>query len=293
MVSIVILTYNSSEFILETLGSVKCQTYKNIELILADDNSNDDTVIQCRHWIAENKERFVNSLIITCEKNSGIVGNANRAIKALQGEWVKFLGGDDLLLPTCIESNLSFASRFPNNHLIVSKIVSFDSQTGKDLRILPEKKITNNNGPIQLKEMLKGHYIMAPGVILSKTLLNKLDNFDPRYPMYEDNPFWIKANLAGYFFVENPEILVRYRISHNSISNNPTIFINPLFYKSFKKYTKERVYPLLKKKGMYKDLLYFKIRFWLSNRVLKKGNNIKSPSNLFERIMFKVFSIIR
>jgi alpha-1,3-rhamnosyltransferase len=51
LVSVVIITYNSSKYVLETLESAKAQTYQNIELIVSDDCSTDDTVEKCREWI--------------------------------------------------------------------------------------------------------------------------------------------------------------------------------------------------------------------------------------------------
>jgi alpha-1,3-rhamnosyltransferase len=53
LVSIVVVTYNSSKSVLDTLESVKAQTYQNIEIIITDDCSTDNTVEICRHWIEQ------------------------------------------------------------------------------------------------------------------------------------------------------------------------------------------------------------------------------------------------
>ncbi len=53
LVSIIVCTYNSSKYVLETLESAKEQTYQNVELIVSDDCSTDNTVELCRKWIAE------------------------------------------------------------------------------------------------------------------------------------------------------------------------------------------------------------------------------------------------
>ena len=76
LVSINITTYNSSKFIIETLESAKMQTYQNIELIVSDDSSVDNTVELCKKWIEKNKERFVRCKVITVEKNTGIAANS-------------------------------------------------------------------------------------------------------------------------------------------------------------------------------------------------------------------------
>lgn len=97
LVSIVVITYNSAEYVLETLESAKAQTYQNIELIVSDDCSADNTVETCSRWIEHNKARFVRTKLITIEKNSGIPANCNRGVKAARGEWVKGIAGDDLI----------------------------------------------------------------------------------------------------------------------------------------------------------------------------------------------------
>ena len=85
LVSVIIVTYNSSKFVLETLESVKNQSYENIELIVSDDASTDKTVDLCKEWIRKNKDRFAKAKLVTAEKNSGIPANCNQGIKIRKG----------------------------------------------------------------------------------------------------------------------------------------------------------------------------------------------------------------
>ena len=103
LVSIVVITYNSSEYVLETLESAKAQTYTNIELIVSDDCSTDETVSICKKWFEANKDRFVNTIMVEAEINSGVPANANRGLAECKGEWIKFIAGDDILVSTGIE----------------------------------------------------------------------------------------------------------------------------------------------------------------------------------------------
>lgn len=80
LVSCTVLSYNSAKTILETLESIKAQTYQNIELIVSDDCSKDNTVELCRQWIAVNKNRFVRVVLLTVKENTGVCANGNRAI---------------------------------------------------------------------------------------------------------------------------------------------------------------------------------------------------------------------
>ena len=97
LISVGVIAYNSAEYILDLLESVKAQTYQNIELIVADDKSSDDTVKKCNEWISQNKERFVRTEVIVPEQNTGTAGNYNRALFASNGEWMKFIDGDDIM----------------------------------------------------------------------------------------------------------------------------------------------------------------------------------------------------
>ena len=70
LVSILVVTYNSSKTIEETLESAKNQTYGPIEVIISDDHSTDDTVEICEKWIEKNENRFTNSKVISASENN-------------------------------------------------------------------------------------------------------------------------------------------------------------------------------------------------------------------------------
>ena len=124
-VSIAVVTYNSAKTILETLESIKVQTYPNLELIISDDCSTDHTVSLCREWVEKNKERFDRVELITAEKNTGVSANFNRAEAACQGEWVKPIAGDDLLMPNCIEECVNYAEKHPDAYAIFGRAKAF------------------------------------------------------------------------------------------------------------------------------------------------------------------------
>jgi alpha-1,3-rhamnosyltransferase len=82
LVSVRVITYNSSKTVIETLDSIYNQTYPNIELIISDDCSKDDTVAICREWVNQHKERFARTEILTVPQNTGVSANINRSEKA-------------------------------------------------------------------------------------------------------------------------------------------------------------------------------------------------------------------
>lgn len=216
LTSIIVITYNSSKYVLETLESIKNQTYKNIELIISDDCSSDNTINICREWIDINKERFVRTEVITVEINTGISANCNRGVRMSKGIWIKAIAGDDILCSNAISEYISFVNE--NNHEICcSKMELFgeDQATVENnikiyaqffsLMELPLKK--------QKKLIRKQLYIPGPGIIFSRYLYDLVDGFDERFPMGEEWPFYLKIFEEGFTIPLLSKDLVRYRIT--------------------------------------------------------------------------------
>lgn len=99
LVSVCIPTFNGSKFLIEALESLKCQTFKDFEVILSDDDSKDNTLN-----IVEEFSKQVNfPITIYNHRPNGIGANWNNCLKIARGKYVKFLFQDDILFPTCIE----------------------------------------------------------------------------------------------------------------------------------------------------------------------------------------------
>jgi glycosyltransferase involved in cell wall biosynthesis len=104
MVSIITPTYNCEAFIDETIRSVLHQTFTDWEMIIVDDCSSDKTLHIIRHYAHEDSR-------IRCfsnETNCGAAYSRNRALREAKGEWIAFLDGDDVWLPTKLEEQLDF-----------------------------------------------------------------------------------------------------------------------------------------------------------------------------------------
>ena len=102
LVSIIMPSYNTEQYIAETIQSVINQTYQNWELIIVDDCSTDntDTVVG---KIKDSRIRYLKN-----EKNSGAAVSRNKALREANGRWVAFLDSDDLWKPEKLEKQISF-----------------------------------------------------------------------------------------------------------------------------------------------------------------------------------------
>lgn len=102
LVSIIMPSYNTAQYITETIQSVIDQTYHNWELIIVDDCSTDNTDIVIGK-IKDPRIRYIKN-----EKNSGAAVSRNRALREANGRWVAFLDSDDLWKPEKLEKQICF-----------------------------------------------------------------------------------------------------------------------------------------------------------------------------------------
>lgn len=117
LVSICIPTYNGDQFIAEAMYSAIAQTYPNLEIIVSDDASKDNTLQIVESYISKT-EIPIN---IFKHKPNGIGANWNHTIKQANGEYVKFLFQDDILLPNCITDMVKVMEHHKSVGLVASK----------------------------------------------------------------------------------------------------------------------------------------------------------------------------
>ena len=229
IISIVVITYNSSEFLVETLESIYKQTYKNIELIISDDCSTDNTIELCEQWIKQYGKRFILTDIVTSKKNTGVAANCNRGYSAASGEWIKGIAGDDILLPNCIESYINYIESNTDISICVSKARCFHKSLQNDFvygNIIPSienQHIYELNAIDQLKILLKGNIIVTPTMFLKREIFLNYP-FNELYRYMEDIPFLInitKNNIKIHFL---DEVTVLYRFTTQSLSQTRTKF---------------------------------------------------------------------
>jgi glycosyltransferase involved in cell wall biosynthesis len=224
LVSVIVISYNSSKFVIETLESIKVQTYKNIELIISDDCSTDNTIEMCENWLVDNSKRFVASKIITSLTNTGVSANVNRGVFNSTGEWFKLIAGDDLLTPNCILENIKFivenqrksisivSSDISYFKVINSKVLEFDKTKNS---ILNSKNITAEQ---QYNLFLRGYSRRINSLFIKSEAYLKVGGCDETFKLKEDGPLigrLLKLNYKIYYL---NGVLFKYRNHLDSIT---------------------------------------------------------------------------
>ena len=234
IITVVVYTYNSSEFILETLDSIKRQTYPNLMLCISDDCSSDSTVELCKEWIGENKGRFIKTKLLTSDRNTGISANANRAWDACETEFIKDIAGDDVLLPNCIQDYVAFIQEHPEAIVVFSRVKPFTIEYGiKQWK----KESWHNYSFFEWTPEEQYHYLIHNGNCLPAAScfynVEKLRaigfRHDERIPLLEDYPKWIMLARKRIKFDFLDKHTVGYRINEKSLSVG---YYTPQFFKS-------------------------------------------------------------
>ena len=216
LVSVPVITYNSSRTVLETLESIKAQTYPNIELIISDDCSTDNTVEMCRDWVEQNKDRFVRIEVLTVEQNIGTSANCNRAESASRGEWIKGIAGDDYLMPNCIHDCIDYVSNHPDTIYLLGRQKAFgaDDEKCKQVDMVFDYSFFSKTPDEQLHQLIfDGNCVPATTAFYNRQKAKEIGvTNDERIPLLEDWPKWINLLRAGVKLHFVDKVLVKYRV---------------------------------------------------------------------------------
>jgi alpha-1,3-rhamnosyltransferase len=234
-ISVVVTTYNQSKFIVEALDSVKNQNYANIELIVCDDKSKDDTIKKVEVWATQNQSSFQNNIIIIQNRvNMGISANHNEGLKRATGEYITFLHGDDKLHGSnAIEKILEFLKK--NNLLFCSTRLDTFYDDGEKY-IFSENLIKEDDKKKFLLDAKKQFRLLAykdfiPGIIVCRTdFLRELGGYDNEFKMCEDWVLWLIITNKGHEIKIYPESFIDYRrhseaISIATVTNGSPVFL--------------------------------------------------------------------
>jgi glycosyltransferase involved in cell wall biosynthesis len=194
LVSVIIPTYNREKLLKRAIDSVLNQTYKNIEIIVVDDDSTDNTYEVLRDYIERSKVKYIKH-----ENNRGAQAARNTCIKAARGNWIAFLDSDDEWLPQRLEVELSLAHK--TGVSVVHSECYIKSGDDNELKIYG---ISPKSGDIY-GDLLKSPGPMFQGLLVKKKCLERIDYLDEAIISYQE---WDTAiRLARYYkfgFVEKP-----------------------------------------------------------------------------------------
>ena len=282
LISVIVLTYNSKDFVEETLESIFSQSYQAIELIVADDCSQDGTVTLVNNWLETKKERFVHTKIIVPEQNTGTSANCNRGLHAASGVWVKYIAGDDILDSNFFSEMLELLIN-PDFNVIAGRIFEFRTDSSESTPLWPSFEFPTDYLIQRRLQLVKG-LLLAPSVVIRRSTLEEQNGFDTNYRVLEDDPMWIKLSFAGHLFYYSPNSVVYYRqhvASINSMEARATFYRKPVFLNDLINFGRRIRFPHLRKEKLWIHAIIFYLCLSLEKMIYKNGSRLDNFPNLW------------
>ena len=238
LISVLIPAYNHENYIQDTIDSVIRQTYNNIELIILDDGSSDNTLAKIKEYESKCQKRFKRFLYST-QKNQGTVKTLNSLLSKAKGEYIAMIASDDMYYDEALELELEELKKDPNVSLVTGRSLYINSQ-GKVCYLNSKQQLTvsiscakwkdyndyvsstrsvdylsNNFGSY---DSLAPYNYISNGYLIKRSFLDKVLPFKEQAPM-ED--YWLMLQLSKiskFKFIDKPLFYYRQHDT-NTIKN--------------------------------------------------------------------------
>lgn len=228
-VSIFCLSYNQADFIIESLESIKSQTFQDFELLIIDDFSKDNSVQVIDVWINNNEQ--INVTFIKHTENKGICKSLNELLHFSKGKYIQMLALDDIILDWKLEKHVSILDKSHSNQVMVfSDAFLMDDQSNlfQNKFIALHKKYLSLSTSVFYDQLLEGNFIPAMSVLVKKESILEVNGWDENLA-YEDYDMWLRLSKKEVEFIFNEEASCIYRLHKNNTHKKDEIMSSSIF----------------------------------------------------------------
>jgi glycosyltransferase involved in cell wall biosynthesis len=213
LVSVIMPAFNAAAHIEAAIASVARQTVADLELLVVDDGSSDGTgPLVARIASADPRVRLLS------QPNAGPGPARNTGFAAAEGRFFAFLDSDDEWAPTFLEAQLAILDRRPDVHVVFGNALN----RGGARNGQPSRPLAGSGAPITLAEILGDEDALFIMSVFRREVVEAVGGFDPALFTNEEYDLWIRAAMAGFVFVRNPEPLGWYTCRPGSLSSSET-----------------------------------------------------------------------
>jgi len=196
MITVIIPTYNRRVFLEKAVNSILKQTFKNFELIVVDDGSNDGTG-ELMQSFPDRRIRYF------FQKNKGVSASRNKGIAQSKGDIIAFLDSDDFWKANKLEKQLSFMK---SNFSLITHTQEVWYRQGN---ILNQKKKFRKSSGYLFEKSLEMCSISISTVMMRKSVIDTIGLFDESLPACEDYDFWLRLTSKYPVHLLNEHLTVK------------------------------------------------------------------------------------
>lgn len=215
LVTVIVPAFNHALYIEQSVNSILCQSYRNLELIVIDDGSTDNTAAVLAGFTDRR-------LRVVTQENGGPSAAINHGLRLGRGEFIALLGGDDVAEPSRIESQVEVlettqhAAVFCKPSLIDARgNPRADDEQIRLFNALPER----NTAADHIKKLFyHGNYLCAPTACMKRSTIERVGLFHEGLIQLQDMEYWIRMFGEALTCVVQENKLVRYRRHGKNLS---------------------------------------------------------------------------
>lgn len=211
LVSVCIPAYNNAEYIRDTIDSILNQTYRNIELIVADDCSTDRTAEVVEAVQDERVKLYRN------EKNLGMAGNWNHCLELASGEYIKLICADDMIDKDAIEREARAMQEHPTANLVESdtRLVDMEGKKTGAFKRYHKSGLVDGRKAAKAALLMQNFFGAPVNNMIRRSALLKVGGFDERFTYILDFDLWVSIACTGDIYIIH-EFLNSFRIRKDS-----------------------------------------------------------------------------
>lgn len=214
LISVIVPIYNSSKYLEECINSILNQTYRNLEIILINDGSEDDSIKICEE-LKEKDER----IIVINKNNTGVSDTRNMGIRVSKGEYIIFIDSDDIIDSNMID--LLYKAAGENNVDVVRcNYQEYNTNRKGNLYDLADKTFKKEEIKNVIPYFITNNKNIPAYICVLLIKREKIVEFDTKLYFMEDTEFFIRLllNINSIYFIN--QYLYYYRYNRQSASKN-------------------------------------------------------------------------
>jgi glycosyltransferase involved in cell wall biosynthesis len=218
LVSVIMSCYNQAQFVVEALNSIKNQIYPNLQLIIWDDYSKDNSVAVIEKWIIDNDYECI---FLKHTENIGICKSLNNALTYVNGKYLQLTAADDILLKDKVSRHVQILENSKDTDALVFSdafLINSKGELYQNRFIAYYKKYLSLYSGNYYLSLLKDNYIPGMTLLCKTQIIRDLNGFDENI-CYEDHDLLLRISKT-FDFIFDDEVSVKYRLHESNFHKN-------------------------------------------------------------------------